>query len=53
MTTPLPDVAPPRATVVYPVPMERKYMGQLVLPRDLTQAECDRLCEMLKTLVMP
>lgn len=41
-----------RETLAMPFPMG-KYMAQVVIPRDMTQDECDRLCAMLQTLVIP
>lgn len=47
-----------RATVVYSLAMfdEQRtnppFMAQLVLPRDLTKEEADRLCAMIQTLVI-
>ena len=41
-----------RATLVYPVQL-RDYIAQLVLPRDLTQPEADRLGALVQSLVVP
>ncbi len=40
-----------RASIALPFPMG-KYLAQVVVPRDMTQDECDRLCQMLQTLVI-
>jgi hypothetical protein len=42
-----------RATIVYPMVLADQFMAQLVLPRDLSRIECNRICAMLNTLVMP
>jgi hypothetical protein len=44
-----------RQTICHPIPLhdDTGYMAQLVLPRDLTQPECDRLCALLHALVGP
>lgn len=41
-----------RQTLVYPFPLGG-YMAQLVIPRDLTQAEAERLCEFIRSLAIP
>lgn len=41
-----------REPLVMPFPIE-KFMAQVTVPRDMTQDECDRLCAMLQTLVIP
>jgi hypothetical protein len=37
---------------VYPIPCG-DFVSQLVLPRDLSQAEADRFCTLIQTLVTP
>lgn len=42
------------ASLCLPFPMrDGRYMAQIVIPRDLTQAEADRLCAFVQTLVIP
>lgn len=42
-----------RHSLALPIPLEGRYLAQLVVPIDITQAECDKLCAVLQTLVMP
>lgn len=43
-----------RQTLAMPVPLDGgQYMAQLVVPRDLQQAEADKLCAVLQAFVMP
>jgi hypothetical protein len=44
-----------RQTLCIPVPLDdpEKFMAQLVIPRELTQQECDKLCAVLNSLVSP
>jgi hypothetical protein len=41
-----------RQTLVYPIPCA-DFVSKLVLPRDLSQAEADRFCTLIQTLVIP
>ena len=41
-----------RKTISYPIQLT-DFMSQLVLPRDLTQWEADRICALIQTLVIP
>jgi hypothetical protein len=41
-----------RQTLVYPIPCG-DCVSKLVLPRDLSQAEADRFCTLIQTLVIP
>lgn len=44
---------PPRRTLVLPVPLEDKFLAQLVLPLDMSRAEMLRLRRLLWTLAVP
>jgi hypothetical protein len=48
-----PQPAPSRPTLVYDFPIDNRYTAQLVLPRDLTRLEADRLCAFIRTLAAP
>jgi hypothetical protein len=36
-----------------PFPMRPDFLAQIVVPRDMTQAEADRLCALVQSLVFP
>lgn len=44
-----------RQTMYYDIPLhdETGYIAQLLLPRDLSQEECDRLCATIRILAVP
>lgn len=39
--------------VVLPFPLRHGYVAQVVVPRDLTKVEADRLCSFVQSLVVP
>ena len=52
--TPAPQVVEkPRQTLVLPVPLDRKYLAQLVIPADMSRAEMLRLRRLIWTLAVP
>lgn len=40
----------PPATLALPFPLRPGYLAQVVIPRDLTKAEADRLCAFVMSL---
>lgn len=50
---PQPPAKPPRRTLVYPVLLDDGYMAQVVIPFDLSAAECQRMTAFLAALVVP
>jgi hypothetical protein len=42
-----------RRTLVYPIMLDDGYIGQLVIPADLSADECRRITEFLASLVVP
>jgi hypothetical protein len=42
---------PPRLMISYPVPFEDAPLGNLLLPKDLTKVEAERVKQMIDTLV--
>lgn len=46
-------VKPQRRCAVYPLPLEDGFVGQLVLPLDLSAAEAARLQQVISALVVP
>lgn len=41
------------ASLALPFPMREGYTAQIVVPRDMTHAEAQRLCEFVKSLAAP
>ena len=40
-------------SLALPFPLRPGYMAQLIIPRDLTTADADRLCAFIRSLVAP
>jgi hypothetical protein len=41
------------AQMAYPFPIRPKFLAQIVIPRDLTKEEADRLCAFVMSLAAP
>ena len=41
-----------RQTLVYPYQMDGRYMAQLIIPRDMSVNEADRLCAFIRSLAV-
>lgn len=50
---PQPPAKPPRRTLAYPVQLDDGYLAQVVIPIDLSAAECKRMTRFLEALVVP
>jgi hypothetical protein len=50
---PQPPAKPPRHTLCLPVPLDDKYLAQLVIPADLGRSEMLRLRRVLWSLAVP
>ncbi len=40
-------------SLCFEYPLRPDYLAQLVLPRDMTKSEADRLCALIRSLVQP
>jgi len=53
MTDTTPATTVRTAALCYDYPLRPNYIAQLVVPRDMTTAEAERLCKFINALVMP
>lgn len=47
------DVTAAPGSVCLPFPIRPDFLAQIVIPRDLSQVEADRLCAFVKVLALP